>query len=405
MHEFSLRRILLSGALLAGFVGGAVAQDTVKIGVPVSISGRFASFGARCARGTEMAGDALSHAALSPKVEFLIRDVQSTPQETVATMIDLVQQQKVPIVLGPVASPIAAAAIPAWRQAKPIWMIPGASTETIETEVGHEPLVFHTFPYAYHYYASLAKMLSQSLPPGQKVTVLYSDDDYGRTHLPFIRKYFVPPAFQIISEEIVRTNAPDMNPVLSKVAAAKPDIMVVAMQTTDGATLARQVYARRLPVPYLVATAFPQYPEWQNAVGDAAATGWIGVGTYLPGVVNWPAEPHHPDLLPSTADWEKEYRARFNAEPNQNDLLCYVDAVMLGLAVSQAGGPDKEKIAAALRAMEMTTTYGKLNFVRTEEGTDQQAFFDLVVSQRQNGKDVVLYPPEQAKAKPVPIQR
>jgi branched-chain amino acid transport system substrate-binding protein len=405
MQSASFLRLLLPGAMLLGLAATAHAEDSVKIGVPVSISGRFASFGARCAHGVEMAGEALAHASLSPKVDFLVRDIQSTPQQTVATMIDLVQQQQVPIVLGPVASPLAAAAIPAWRQATPVWMVPGASTETLEREVGHEKLMFHTFPYAYHYYASLAKMLAASLPPGQKVMVLYSDDDYGRTHLPFIRKYFAGPEFKIISEEIVRTNAPDMNPVLSKVAATKPDIMVVAMQTTDGATLARQVYARRLPVPYLVATAFPQYPEWKNAVGDAAAEGWIGVGTYLPGVVNWPANPDHPDLLPSTAAWEKLYRAKYNAEPNQNDLLCYVNAIMLALAVQQAGGPDKEKIASALRGMDMTTTYGKLKFARTEEGTDQQAFFDLIVSQRQNGRDAVLYPPEQVNAKLVPLVR
>jgi branched-chain amino acid transport system substrate-binding protein len=405
MRVISPHKFLSAGVVLLALAGSASAQNPVKIGVPLSISGRFATFGARCAHGTEMARDALSHAGLSPKVEFLIRDIQSTAQETVATMTDLVQEQKVPIVLGPVASPVAAAAIAAWREAKPIWMIPGASTETIEKEVGHEPFMFHTFPYAYNYYTSLSKALSGALPPGQKVAVLYSDDDYGRTHISFIRKYFTPPAFKIVSEQIVRTNAPDMNPVLSKVAAAKPDILLVAMQTTDAVTLAREVYARRLPVRYLVGTAFPQYPEWQKAVGEAAATGWMGVGLYLPGVVNWPAEPHHPQLLPSTADWEKQYRARFRAEPNQNDLLCYVDAVVLALAVKEAGGPDKEKIAAALRAMVMTTTFGKLKFVKTKEGTDQEAFSDLIVSQRENGKEVVLYPPEQAKAKPLPVQR
>ena len=53
------------------------AQDTIKIGAPLSISGKFVSYGAAAKRGVEMAVDIYGGKIGNKKIEILFRDTQS----------------------------------------------------------------------------------------------------------------------------------------------------------------------------------------------------------------------------------------------------------------------------------------------------------------------------------------
>jgi branched-chain amino acid transport system substrate-binding protein len=193
-----------------------------------------------------------------------------------------------------------------------------------------------------------------------------------------------------------------MTPVITRTAHSKPDILLGVMQTTDSITLAKQIRTLRVKIPYLVGMAATQLQEWQAAVGEAQE-GWLGVSTYLPNAEDWPADKTYPKLLPSTKDWEAKFDADYHATPDYDDITCYANAAMLLLAIQQAGADDKEKVADALRRLDVMTPMGRGHF-EPSEGTRQQAFADLLIFQRQHGKSVILYPPEAATGKLVPVE-
>jgi branched-chain amino acid transport system substrate-binding protein len=387
---------IFAGLATMAVAGPAVAQN-LTIGAILELSGRFVSFGSHCQRGTDMAAKAFGDTVAGMKYEYTYRDVQSEARGTISAFTELGSTQHLNYVIGPIASPIVAAAIPPWQQTKPLWIVPGASSLDVEKLAGQEPMFFHTYPYAYHYHKSLAAALKQALGAGKKIAVLYSDDSYGRSHLPAIEKYYKEAGFEITAEESVRTNSPDMTPVLTRIAHGKPDILLGVMQTTDSITLAKQVRTLRLKIPYLVGTAATQLQEWQAAVGEAQE-GWLGVSTYLPNTENWPADKTYPKLLPSTKDWEAEFNAAYHVVPDYDDITCYANAAMLLLAIQNAGADDKEKVAEALRRLDVMTPMGRGHF-EPSEGTKQQAFADLLIFQRQQNKNVILYPPAAATGK------
>lgn len=76
---------------------------------------------------------------------------------------------------------------------------------------------------------------------------------------------------------------------------------------------------------------------------------------------------------------------------------------MLLLAIQQVGADDREKVADALRHMDVMTPMGRGHFEPSED-TKQQAFADLLIFQRQHGKNVILYPPAAATGKLVPVE-
>jgi branched-chain amino acid transport system substrate-binding protein len=381
----------------------AQAQDTIRIGVPMELSGRFVAYGASGRRGAEFAAEVYGGTVAGKKIELLVRDVQSESQATISVFNELVSKERVNYIIGPIASPTVAAAIPAWKQGKPLWLVPGSTSTKLEDEAGAEPEFFHTFPYAYHYHASVAAALKEQVGPGKKVAIIYTDDNYGRTHIPYAQRFLKQAGFEIVAEEIVRTNTPDMNPVLTKIARVKADVLLGLVQTTDAVTLAKQIHTRKLPVQYLVGTAATQLDEWQKAVGEAQE-GWLGVTTYVPGLKR-PGDPNFPKLFPAVHEWEEAFRKKYGQEPDFEDAGCYASMMMLLIAIERAGGDDKQKVAAELAKVDVRTMVGRGNFTATESGTKHQAFTDLVVFQRRNNDNVVLHPADAATGKIAPITR
>jgi len=388
----------VAAAFVLSLCSLAQAQEPIKIGVVLELSGRFSAFGHTCETGVKFASEVWGDTVAGRKIEFLYNDDQSDAAATVATLTHLISQDKINYLMGPLSSPIAAAAIGPWRQGKPIWFVPGGSTTTIEKEVGPEPMFFHTLPYAYHYYKTITEALKYQLDTTKKkVAILYVDDNYGRTHQPLAHQYFTQAGFEIVAEEVVRANSPDLNPVLTKIAQTKPDILLGIGQTTDSVTLAKQLYTRNLNIPYLIGPGSTQLREWQDSAGEAQE-GWIGIAYYVPGVVNWPANKDYPRVLPSTAEWEKMFEARFKYEPNYHNLVCYINIMQLLIAIEKVGD-DKEKVAAEIAKMDLMTPMGSGKFAPTGQGTLNQSFKDMMVFQRHNGKNVLLFPAEVATGK------
>lgn len=401
------RRHVLAGMVAAGAAPAVVrparAAQTVQIGVPLELSGRFVSFGSSVKRGIDMAVDAFHGQAGSRKIELLVRDVQSDAQVMVQVMNTLTKQDRVGFVIGPISSAMVAAAIPAWRQTKPIWICHGSTTPLTEEQVGNEPNFFHTFPYIYHYSAAMSAGLEAVLGDGKSAAIVYADDAYGRAGLPIARKYFGKAGFKITDEQLIRSGAHDMNPVLQRIRAGRPDVLIVLLQTTDLATFAKQVQIANLDVPYVTDGTDVFVEEWQKAVGSAQE-GWIGVSGFIPGM-HRPASKQRPDIFPATNEWEAAFRARFNMAPGYLEIGGYCAMAMLLLAIEKADSDDQEKVAAALRSLDLETLLGRGHFAPTESGTLQQAFQDLMVAQRQNGKSVIVYPPSLADGKLMPRPR
>jgi len=388
------RRALLAVVPSAAMIGirRLKAQEkTLQIGFPLELSGRFSSYGAPGKRGAEMAMEAFDYRAAGLKIEPLFRDIQSETQTTISALTELVVSRGLNYVVGPIASPTVAAAIPIIRQQRPIWLVPGSSSTTLEESIGSEGFFFHTWPYAYNFHSSEALALRAYLgEKSKKVAVIYSDDGYGRTHLPYVEKFYPQQGFEIVAKELVRANSSDLNPVLTRLNRLGADILIGLVQTNDAVTLAKQIQTRRMTIPYLVGTSYTQLREWQSSVGEAQE-GWVGVTSYLPGMER-AASATYPKIFPKLSDWAARFRARFNIEADFLDVLNYATVALLLIAVDKAGVDDKSKVAEELRKIDMSTINGPAKFSPSLGGTQQQAFTDMVVFQRQKGQNILLYP-------------
>ncbi len=396
--------IALFSALLLSILAGGIsatpagAADPVVIGAPLELTGRFAPYGSPAKRGMEFALELYGGKVLGRPVQMLYVDVQSDPKTTVSAFTDLLARRGVRFVVGPIASPIVSTALGVARQHKPLWVVPGASTTTVEREVGAEPWFFHSYTYDYHYHRPMAAALKALLPPGSyTMAILYDDGAYGTEHVKYARKSYTEAGLKIVLEEVVKAKGTDYTPALAKVKQANPDLLVGLVQTTDGILLTKQVREAGVKAKLLVATVYPALPEWVQAVGDAG-DGWAGVSPYIPGV-SWPADAKYAKMFPRTPEFEQMFRKRFDREPAFPDLLGYVGLAQLLIAIDEAGSTDEAKVAAALKRLKLTTPLGPLEYKPSGEGTVNQGFDMMLVFQRQGDRNVILYPASVANGK------
>ncbi len=380
----------------------ARAADPIRIGAALELSGRFASFGASGKRGLEMAAAKFGPTVAGRPYEYLFRDVQSESQPTISVFTALGESEKVNYIIGPIGSPVVGAAIPAWQQSRPLWLVPGSSSTTLETQAGADRNFFHTFPYAYHYHASCAAALKHYLGTGKTMAVLYTDDNYGETHLPYARKYYPEAGIEIVGTEKVRANSIDMGAALGRIGRLKPDILLGLVQTTDQITLTKQIQSRRLEIPYLIGTASTQLKEWQDAVGPAQQ-GWLGI-YHLAARRQLAGQPGLRQAVPDDGSLGRGVPGPLQARAGFPRYRMLRDRGLLLLAIDKAGVGRSRQGGEALRTIDAPTVFGLGKFGPTTGGTLQQAFTDMVIFQRQSGKDTFLYPLATATGSLMPIQ-
>lgn len=397
-----------SGLLIAAVVSfAAEAQETFKIGAPVSVSGRYVAYGVQGKNGIEMAVDVWKKVrgdkVAGRSIEVIFRDTQSNNAITVSLINNFIQTDKVNVIIGPDGSNAAAAAVPPWKKIedRPIWLLPGGSTDVIEKEVGADPYFFHTYAWSYYYHESNLKAVKALVGPNKKVALIYSDGAYGRAHIDDARLYIKEAGYEIVSDELVREGSADFSPTLAKIRARRPDILYVLVQTNDAIQLTKQIQASRLNVPYLIGTAQAQLPEWQNAVGESQSC-WTGVTTWVPGL-SYPADKNEPKLFPSAADWEKAWMEKFKAVPEFLEVGYYASTILTLLAVEATKSTDRDVIKKWLEEQQYQTPLGDSKFAKSRIAL-HQAFGEMVVFQRQKKSDgtfegVLIYPPQIATGK------
>ena len=130
-----LRRILVAGYLAAAMsateVGNATAQDAIKIGVIIPMTGAFAAVGREVAAGAKLYIQQHEDTVAGQKIELIIRDDAGVPDNGKRLAQELIVNDKVSF-LGAGATPTAMAIATLATEAKvaTVVMVSGASVVT-----------------------------------------------------------------------------------------------------------------------------------------------------------------------------------------------------------------------------------------------------------------------------------
>jgi branched-chain amino acid transport system substrate-binding protein len=375
----ALVSLALSLALAAP---GRAAAAPVKVGFVNSVTGPEAPIGEALTNGVELALEDLKKKGIA--LELLRQDDTGKPQVAMSALEQLATGDEVAAVVGPYASAPANAIAKIAEQYKVPLLIPVASKEDI-TRQGYQ-WVFRLNAPAHNYADDL---IDAALAFGKPKTIafIYESTDFGTSVATLGKQYAQQKGLQIVGDEAYQKGAADYRSTLTKLKAAKPDLVLMVSYVADAVLLMRQSREVGLrPMAFLGGGAGFDTIQFQNE--HDISNGVFCVTQWLPD-----------NGAPGSADFAQRYEKRFGKRPTYHAATAYEALMIMGDAVQKAGG-DRKKIRDTLASGSWTGLMGPVKF-ETFGGFTNQNKHQMVVFQYEKGKTVTVWPPQAAKGKPI----
>ena len=199
---------------------------------------------------------------------------------------------------------------------------------------------------------------------------------------------------ELVVDEIFTPPLSDAGPIIQKVRVARPDfLLLLPTATTDiKLTLEKltEIGMPRSRLPVINSGGPMGSPDILRIVGKDMLEG----GMFVTG--NWPSK----GMEDVVANYKKS-----TGDPwmTQDSLSNYGHMFILKEAVERAGVSDRQKVNAAIRAMDLTDGPARFfvgGHIKFDE-TGKREGAGIVIVQWQKGEPVAVYPPEAAVAKPI----
>jgi branched-chain amino acid transport system substrate-binding protein len=339
----------LAGAALAfGLSGAAFAEDTVKIGLILPMTGPSASTGREIEAAVKLYMQQNGDKVAGKKIEVITRDDTGQADITKRLAQELVVNEKVAVIAGFGLTPLALAAGPIATQAKVPAVIMAAGTSMI---VDQSPFFVRTSFTLPQNTMPMAEWASKN--GMKKVVTLVSDYGPGIDAEKAFKDKFAADGGQVLDSLRSPLRNPEFAPFLQKAKDLKPDALFLFVPSGQGASLMKQVAERQFNEAGIkvIATGDVLDDEQLNAMGDVVL-----------GIINshnYSAAHDSPENKKYVADFQK---ANPNMRPNFMSVGGYDGIALIYKALEKTGGDtDGTKLLAAMKGMAWTSPRGPIS--------------------------------------------
>jgi branched-chain amino acid transport system substrate-binding protein len=267
-----LRRDIMKGAMAlavsAVTATGALAQETVKIGVILPLTGPFASNTGRQIENSIKAYMALNGDTVAgKKIELIIKDDASTADTTKRLAQELVVNDKVHILAGFGLTPLALAAAPISKEAKIPQIVMAAATSMVTEQSPY--IVRSSFAATQPVPAIAEWAVKNNL---KNVISLVADFAPGHDIEKGFDEFFTKAGGKVVEKVRIPLRNPDFAPFLQRIADTKPEGLFVFTPAGMGAQFMKQFVERGLDKSgiKMFATGDVTDDDVLNGMGDVA---------------------------------------------------------------------------------------------------------------------------------------
>lgn len=337
------RHSVLAVAALAAL--GAHAADTIKIGVPVGLSGANSVVAPSVVQSAELAVEEINAkgGVLGRQLELVVADDASGAAGAQKAFDSLIFQKKADVLISMETSAARNAGLPIVNR-------------------GKTPFIYTSF---YEGHSCSKYMYVNAWVPDQQVApivdhfmkdrnaktffLIGSDYAFGRGMLEFTKGYIAKKGGKLVGEEYLPMDGSDWTPIINKLKSAKPDAIITS--TAGGApnvTLTKQLRAAGINLPY----GNLAVDEGTAKEMGADAEGIVISGSYLTNIDS-----------PKNKEFLAAMRRKFGDKlktPNDLSVPQYEAIYLYKAAVEKVGGTDAEKVVPALAQVSFEGPRGTL---------------------------------------------
>ena len=231
-------RIGLACALLAGT--GAVAQEPIKIGLILPLTGPFTPTGRQIEAGAKLYMQQHGDTVAGRKIQLIVKDDGNVADATKRIAQELIANDKVDFLAGFGLTPSALAVAPLATEAKKPMIVMNAAASVITTRSPYIARVSFTLAQV------TAPMATWALKNGiKKVYTLVADYGPGIDAEAQFKKTFTAGGGQIVGDVRTPLHNPEFAPYLQRIKDARPQAVFVFLPAGEQAVAFMKGFAER----------------------------------------------------------------------------------------------------------------------------------------------------------------
>ena len=330
-----LRKVLVALLLVCAFAGVAFAEDVIRIGVFLPLTGQMAYGGQLELDGVKMAHKELP-SVLGKKIELFVVDNKSDKVESANAVKRLIEKEKVVAIIGTYGSSLAMAGGEVAEKAG----IPVMGTSCTN------PLVTQGKKYYFRACfidpfqgAGAATYAVETLKMKKAALIVDVANDYSVGLASFFKQSYKKQGGEIVAELKYNSGDQDFTAQLTEIISKKPDVLFIPSYFAEGAIVMKQ--ARELGAKFQIMGGDAMDNPEIVKIGGAAVEGFIHT--------TFPYDPSMKDMSDIAKKFTENWKKAFpDKEPNVNAALGYDSFMLLADAITRAGKAEPNAIRDAL---------------------------------------------------------
>ena len=383
-------RLLLAFAASSAvlYASSALAQDVIRIGAPLALTGALADSGKKQKLGFDLWLERVNKAGginvggKPHKVELVTYDYQTDGRKAGELAEKLINDDKVSFMIAPFGSghtKITAAV--AERNGVPIVAV--ASSEAVHDQ-GFKYLFGTLAPSAGLIDAMLIKF-NAAMPGLRSIAILGRDDVFPKLMADLMKGAAEKAGLKVVYSGTYPIGTVDHSAALTAMRQVKPDWIYITGYSQDLILARKQMADLALKAPIVTMITGPVYKEFIDALGPLAenvtsASWW-----------HWATPFKSDDVFGTTKEfYDAVVKATGGTEPDYVNASSAASLIVLQKAIEKAGSLDRERVRDALAHMDTMTFFGPIKF--RADGMNETRALPLI--QIQGGKPVLIYPDE-----------
>jgi branched-chain amino acid transport system substrate-binding protein len=365
------------------FLYPACAQETIKVGVILPVTGDKAKFGEIEKKSFEMALEELNAAGgiNGKKLEFVFEDDTGRPDIARSAAEKLITKDKV-VMLGGGYGSSETFAIAGVAQQNQIPFLVNTGSDDKITEQGWN-YIFRLNPPVSEYPKALESFLIEVVKP-QTAVILYENTNFGSSGSKELQQTCERLGIKVLMSEGYEHGGVDFKPLLVKVKQANPDLVYMISYIMDASLLMRQSMELRLyPKVFVGGAAGFTLPEFLKNAGKASnlvysATLWYQTLPY-----------------PGAKEYFDNFVKKFGTDTEYHGAEAYAAAYVIADTLKRAKSPKADDVRQALAETNMMTVFGPVKFIAYGKMTNQNKLPTYLV-QWIDGKLELVWPKDSA---------
>jgi branched-chain amino acid transport system substrate-binding protein len=350
-------------AALAGGTAGANAQEVMRIGAPLPLTGPLSPEGVKQQRGYDLWAETangkggIKVGGKNYKVEIVYVDYASNTPRAVQAAERLITESRVNFLFAPFGSGAAKAASSVSERYEVPTIAATASSEQVYDQ-GYKYL-FGTFTPNQTLTEPLADIVSRANKPVKRVAILARNDLFPLAIAQEMEASAKKRGLDVVMFERYAIGAMDHSAAITQMRSARPEWVFATGYINDLILIRKQMADQGLRAPVITMIAGPAYREFMEASGALAEN--VSSAAWWHPAVRYKGK----DVFGSTEAFNQAWTKKYGTEADYAEASAAAAGAILQLAIEIAGSTDRKKVRDALAAMDTETFYGRVKFGST----------------------------------------